>query len=91
MYFNSIKAAENCKLALKRPLLRFSLIKTQTNQSLTIWNYKYIPNINWTNIESDYDILKACKCPENKIDEYIKYTTNIINKRDNEGKKHGKI
>lgn len=83
MYFNSIQAAENCKAAMQRPLLRFPLFKTQTDQHLTTTrDYKYIPNIDWSNIESDYDILKACKCPENKIDEYLNYVNNIINKID---------
>ena len=82
MYFNSIKEAENCKAAMKRPLLRFTLVRSQKNQSLRGLQYKYIPNINWSNIESDYDILKICKCPENKINEYLNYVNNIINKID---------
>lgn len=83
MWFNNITEATNCKLAMQRPLLRFSLTKTQTDQHLLVtYHYKYIPDIDWSNIESDYDILKNCNCPENKIEEYIQYVTNIINKKD---------
>lgn len=82
LYFNSYNAAKNCKSAMERPLLRFSLTRTQTNQHLSIYHYKYIPNIDWSNIKSDYDILKACNCPENKIKEYIQYVTDIINTKD---------
>ena len=76
LYFDTNKSLINCKKSLYKPLLRFPLFKKQSNQSIAIYNYKYIPNIDWSNIESDYDILKACKCPENKIDEYLNYVNN---------------
>lgn len=82
MYFDNRQCAENCKNAMKRPLLRFPLLRTQKNHHLRKTQFEYIPNIDWHNIGSDYDILKACKCPENKINEYIEYIKNIINKID---------
>lgn len=86
MWFNNKKCAENAKAAMQRPLLRFPLVKKQDNQRLVKSQYHYIPNIDWSNIKSDYDILKTCKCPNNKIEEYIEYVTNIINKFDEERK-----
>ena len=84
LFFNSVQEAKNCKSAMERPLLRFPLVRTQNNQALSIYHYQYIPNIDWSNIKSDYDILKACKCPNEKINEYLEYTENIINKKDKE-------
>ena len=82
MYGNNKKCVENMKKAMQRPLLRLPLVRLQNNQSISLNLYKYIPNIDWTNIESDYDILRICKCPENKINEYIKYVKNIIDEKD---------
>ena len=91
MYFNTIEEAENCKFAMQRPLLRFPLLRLHTDRHLNPGkHYKYIPDIDWSNIKSDYDILKACKCPENKIDEYLNYVNNIIRKSDKENEKQFK-
>lgn len=47
--FDSVKAAENCKDALCRPLMRFCLYKTQYTKLIGIKNnYKYIPKIDWS-------------------------------------------
>ena len=91
MWFDDIKSAENCKKSMMRPLLRFPLIKTQSDQHLNISkDYKYIPNINWEDnrVKTDEGILELCKCPKDKCKEYVKYCENIINNID---KKHGKI
>jgi len=83
MYGDNKKCVENMKKSMQRPLLRFPLTRLQTDQHLNPGkHYKYIPDINWNNIESDYDILRACKCPKDKINEYIQYVTDIINKKD---------
>ena len=82
MWFDNNIAANNCKLAMRRPLLRFSLLKLQSNQSLTKIHYQYIPNIKWENVKSDYDILSACNCPENKIKEYLEYVNTAIQEAD---------
>lgn len=89
MWFNNIQSAENCKAAMQRPLIRFPLLRTQSNQSLSKIHFQYIPDIKWENIESDYDILKACGCPDDKCKEYVEYCNKIIQEVDK--KRHNKI
>ena len=83
MYFNTIEEAENCKAAMQRPLLRFSLYITQTDQHINPGkHYKYIPNINWKDdkVKTDEGILELCGCLKEKAKEYSEYCKNIINK-----------
>ena len=76
---NSVKAAENLKAAMKRPLLRFILHRTQITRQISIKRtYKYIPNIDWENIYTDEDILLSCGCDKSKCKEYIDYCKKII-------------
>lgn len=82
--FNSKKAAENCKSALLRPLMRFGLYKLQDDQSMTARVYKYVPDIDWSNskCKTDEGILEMCGCPKEKAKEYVQYCKEIIDKVD---------
>ena len=84
---NSIKSAENCKTALKNPLLRFTCYKTQLDQSMGINRvYKYIPAINWEDERclTDEGLLEMCGCPKDKAKEYAEYVKNYVEERDKE-------
>lgn len=75
LLFDSKEAAENCKQALQRPLLRLTILRLQKDQNLTLKTYRYIPKIDWTDSRclTDEGILELCGCPENKINEYVNY------------------
>lgn len=76
MWFDSISAAENAKAAMLRPLLRFSLTHTQTNQNMSpSKTYIYIPDIDWTDsrVTTDEGLLEVCGCPKDKAKEYAEY------------------
>lgn len=76
--YNSFEGINNLKNSLKNNLLRFTLLRVQNNQHLNKLQYSYIPNIDWSKVNSDEDILRFCGCPENKIKEYIEYVNNIM-------------
>lgn len=82
MLFDSKESAENCKKALQRPLLRFTILREQKDQKIEKINYKYVPSINWKSVNTDEDILIQCGCPEDKAKEYIEYCTEVINEVD---------
>lgn len=84
MSFDSIKEAENCRIALQNPLLRFGLYKLQDDQSMTARVYKYIPNIDWSNSKctTDEGLLELCGCPKDKAKEYAEYCKKIIEEVD---------
>ena len=84
---NSIKSAENCKTALKNPLLRFTCYKTQLDQNMGIKRvYKYIPAINWEDEHclTDEGLLEMCGCPKDKAKEYAEYVKHYVEERDKE-------
>lgn len=79
--FNSLKEAENCKIALQNPLLRFTIHKTQNDQNMMITRvYKYIPAIDWEDprCTTDEGLLELCGCPADKAKEYAEYVRNYI-------------
>ena len=82
--FNSKLAAENCRDAMKRPLLRFALYRTQDDQNMNNKCYKYIADINWENkkVKTDEGILELCGCSKDKCKEYAEYCKSIINELD---------
>ena len=84
MLFDSIKAAKNCRDAMKRPLLRWGLYRTQDDQSLRRKVYKYIPDIDWEDdrVKTDEGLLEVCGCPKDKAKEYAEYCKNTIDKVD---------
>ena len=84
---NSKKSAENCKIALQNPLLRFTCYKTQIDQNMTINKvYKYVPAINWEDERclTDEGLLEMCGCPKDKAKEYAEYVKNYVEERDKE-------
>ena len=84
---NSIKSAENCKTALKNPLLRFTCYKTQLDQNMKINRvYKYVPAIDWEDERclTDEGLLEMCGCPKDKAKEYAEYVKIYVEERDKE-------
>ena len=94
LLFKSFKEAENCKLALQNPLLRFCLYKSQKDQNITQKLYKYIPAIDWEDSRclTDEGLLEMCGCPLDKAKEYAEYVKNYVETRDKEieSRKKGK-
>ena len=84
MYFDNYKSAENCKNAMQRPLLRFPLSRTQSDQHLTAKHFNYIPDIDWSNdqTKTDEGILKLCGCPSDQCIKYVNYCNNVIKEAD---------
>ena len=78
--FNSAKDAENCKIALQNPLLRFTIYRSQDDQNMAWRVYKYIPNIDWSDdrVKTDEGLLQMCGCPADKAKEYAEYCKKII-------------
>ena len=85
--FNSNKAAENCKIALQNPLIRFTIYKTQIDNALYAnKHYKYVPAINWEDERclTDEGLLEMCGCSKDKAKEYAEYVKNYVEGRDKE-------
>ena len=82
--FNSAKSAENCKIALQNPLLRFTIYRSQDDQNMHRRVYKYIPNIDWSDdrVKTDEGLLQMCGCPADKAKEYAEYCKKIIEEVD---------
>lgn len=90
---NSQQSAENCKVALQNPLLRFTCYKTQIDQHMVINKvYKYVPAINWEDSRclTDEGLLEMCGCPSDKAKEYAEYVKNYVEIRDKEIKNRKK-
>ena len=83
--FNSTKSAENCKIALQHPLLRFTCYRLQDDQNMLRIVYKYIPAVNWEDprVKTDEGLLEVCGCPKDKCKEYANYCRKIIEEVDN--------
>lgn len=83
--FNSKKAAENCKIALDHPLLRFTIYREQDDQNMYPRVYKHIPNIDWEDdrVKTDEGLLEVCGCPKDKCKEYADYCKKVIQEVDN--------
>jgi hypothetical protein len=86
--FKSKKAAQNCKIALQNPLLRFTLYKLQDDQNMVTRVYKYIPAINWedSRVKTDEGLLEVCGCPKDKCKEYADYCRKVIEEVDKKKK-----
>ena len=81
MFFNTVKEAENCKIAMKNPLLRLTCYRTQHgNRMLANRVYRYIPAIDWEDERclTDEGLLEMCGCPKDKCKEYAEYCKKII-------------
>lgn len=85
LFFNSVKAAENCKISMQNPLLRFTFYKLQDDQMMCPRIYKYVPNINWEDdrVKTDEGLLEVCGCPKDKCKEYADYCKKVIQEVDN--------
>ena len=83
--FNSAKSAENCKIALQNPLLRFTIYRLQDDQNTLRRVYKYVPDINWEDprVKTDEGLLEVCGCPKDKCKEYADYCRKVIEEVDN--------
>ena len=83
--FDSKMAAENCKIAIQNPLLRFTIYRLQDDQSMYSRIYKYVTNINWEDprVKTDDGLLEVCGCPKDKCKEYADYCRKIIEEVDN--------
>ena len=85
MFFNTVKEAENCKIAMKNPLLRLTCYRTQHgNRMLANRVYRYIPAIDWEDERclTDEGLLEVCGCPKDKAKEYAEYCKKIIDEVD---------
>ena len=82
--FDSKNAAENCKIALQNPLLRFTIYRIQDDQNMYSRIYKYVTNINWEDprVNTDEGLLEVCGCPKDKCKEYADYCRKIIEEVD---------
>ena len=82
--FDTKIAVENCRDAMKRPLLRFALYRTQDDQAMNNKCYKYIPDIDWSDdrVKTDEGLLEVCGCPKDKCKEYAEYCKKIIDEVD---------
>ena len=85
LVFNSIKEAENCKIALQNNVLRMACYKNQVDQTMKSRVYKYIPNIDWSDdrVKTDEGLLEVCGCPREKCKEYAEYCKKVIEEVDN--------
>lgn len=84
LMFKSKNEALNCKESLKRPLLRFTLLRSQDDQNMTPKVYKYIPAIDWSDdrVKTDEGLLEVCGCPKDKCKEYAEYCKKVIDEVD---------
>lgn len=84
MTFDSEKAAENCKIALQNPLMRFFLYRLQDDQSMTARVYVGVPDIDWSDdrVKTDEGLLEVCGCPKDKCKEYADYCKKVIEEVD---------
>ena len=85
MFFDTVKEAENCKIAMKNPLLRLTCYRTQHCQRmLANIVYRYVPAIDWEDERclTDEGLLEICGCPKDKAKEYAEYCKKIIDEVD---------
>ena len=82
--FDNKLFAERVRDAMRRPLLRFALYRTQDDQSMNNKCYKYVPDINWSDdrVKTDEGLLEVCGCPKDKCKEYADYCKKIIEQVD---------
>ena len=82
--FNSKAAAENGKIAIQNPLLRFTIYRLQDDQNMYSRIYKCITDINWEDprVKTDEGLLEVCGCPKDKCKEYANYCRKVIEEVD---------
>ena len=82
--FDNKLFAERVRDAMRRPLLRFALYRTQDDQNMNNKCYRYVPDIDWSDdrVKTDEGLLEVCGCPKDKCKEYADYCKKIIDKVD---------
>ena len=82
--FKTFEEAENCKIALNNPALRFGLSKLKDCQDISKRMRRYIPNIDWSDnrVRTDEGLFEVCGCPKDKCKEYAEYCKKIIDEVD---------
>lgn len=90
--YNTKIEAINYVNALKRPLMRFGLIKMQDNRHMTARCYQYIPNIDWSDskTQTDEGILEMVGFSKKEAKEFAKYVKDFVEKFDKEYKPKSK-
>lgn len=90
--FNTKIEATNYVNALKRPLMRFGLIKMQTDQGMTKRCYQYIPDIDWSDskTQTDEGILEMVGFSKKEAKEFAKYVKDFVEKFEKEYKPKSK-
>lgn len=90
--FNIKIEASNYVNALQRPLMRFGLIKMQTDQGMTTRCYQYIPDIDWSDskTQTDEGILEMVGCSKKEAKEFAKYVKDYVEKFEKEYKPKSK-
>lgn len=78
LLFNTQRNAINCKKFLDHSLMRFGIYRSQIDQQMYKPVYRYVPNIDWSKVKNDVDILLQCGCPKDKAEKFVKYADNII-------------
>lgn len=69
---------ENLKnLMLSGVVLRYGLWLTQTNQHITNPQFKYVPDLDYTNIHTDEDLLSICGFTPEEIENTMNYLKNF--------------
>ena len=76
LIFDTETEAQNCKIAMCNPVIRFTLAKTHKDRHMKLqYCYQYIPNIDWSDLRvvTDEGLLEVCGCPKDKCKEYAEY------------------
>ena len=53
--------------------LKYGLWLTQTNQNIVQAQFRYVPDIDYTNIDTDEKLLSVCGVPDDDIDQMMTY------------------
>ena len=57
--------------------LKYGLWLTQTNQNIVQAQFRYVPDIDYTNIDTDEKLLSVCGVPDDDIDQMMTYLKNF--------------
>ena len=72
--YSNIKYCENLKnLMVDGLVLRYGLWITQTNQNICQAQFKYVPDLDYTNIHTDEELLAACGFIPEEIEKMMDY------------------
>ena len=57
--------------------LKYGLWLTQTNQNIVQAQFRYVPDVDYTNIDTDEKLLSVCGVPDDDIDQMMTYLKNF--------------